>query len=157
MRTVAKLLKVFLKVNLLLVVGALIAKFVVKSEGATDSDQFRRVAIFDGDEFRSTGKAVIQGSVIAGFGGVQLDLRRAKASPSGMQLQVLAVFGGVEVVVPDTWAVNQSSRAIAGGVDVRVPKQETLPDTAPRLEVEATAIFGGVSLVARPVIEAAAG
>ena len=157
MRFLATLIKTLLKLILLSVAGALVAKLIVKSEGEPDGDEFRRVAIFDGDEFRSTGQAVRRGSAIAVFGGVQLDLRRAKASSSGMHLEVLTLFGGVEVVVPDTWAIDHESAAIAGGIDLRVPDPSTLPEDSPQLRINAKALFGGVSIVARPVIEAAAG
>jgi predicted membrane protein len=157
MRLLAKAFKVLLKLSTLTAGAALVAKFVVKSEGEPDSDEFRRVAIFGGDQFRSTGHAVKRGGAIAGFGGVQLDLRRAKANASGMHLDVLAVFGGVQIVVPDSWVVDHEKTSIAGGIDLRVPDASTLPEDSPRLRINARAVFGGISIVARPVIEAAAG
>ena len=157
MRFLAKLLKTLLRLSVLAAGAALVAKFVVKSEGEPDSDEFRRVAIFGGDQFRSTAQAARRGSAIAGFGGVQLDLRRAKASPSGMHLDVIAIFGGVQLVVPDNWAVDHEKASIAGGIDLRVTDPAMLPEDSPHLRINAKAIFGGISIVARPVIQAAAG
>jgi predicted membrane protein len=156
MRFFATLLKTLLRISIVAAGAALIAKFVVKSEGEPDSDEFRRVAIFGGDQFRSTAQAAKRGNVIAGFGGVQLDLRRAKASPSGMHLDVLSIFGGVQLVVPDDWVVDHEQAAIAGGIDVRVADPATLPEDSSHLRINAKAIFGGISVVARPVIQAAA-
>lgn len=156
MRTIRKILKVFVVVDLVVAVAALITKFTVRSEGGPADETFRLVSVFDGSELRST--AVLRhGSVLAMFGGAQLDLRRASVIDDGATIEVTALFGGVEVVVPDTWAVTAGGGAVLGGFVVRVPDPETMHETAPRLRVDVRAALGGVSVVARPVLKAAEG
>ncbi len=155
MRVLRKILKTLLLFDALAVIGALILKFTVPSEGGPSDNRFRLMAIFDGVEFRSTAKELESGIVVAMFGGAQIDLRRAGTGLPGLDLDVSAVFGGVEIVVPDTWAVTQVGPAFAAGVDVRVPDVETLPAGAPRLMVQSRALFAGISIVARPVLKAA--
>jgi predicted membrane protein len=155
MRVITKILKAFLLVDLLLAAAALIAKFTFKSEGGPDADVFRVVAIFDGAQHRSTAKALDQATVVAMFGGVQLDLRRAQAGPGGVTVRVTAVFGGVELIVPDTWAVTTQGKAFAGDVKAKVTEPEDLPPDAPHLSVISRPVFGGVNIVARPILKAA--
>jgi hypothetical protein len=157
MRFLRKILKAVLIVDALAVTGALILKFTVTSEGGPSANRFRLMAIFDGAELRSTAKELENGVVVAMFGGAQVDLRRADTGAANLTLDVTAVFGGVEIIVPDSWAVTQLGRAIAAGVDLRVPAVETLPNDAPRLTIQSRALFAGVSVVARPVLRTAEG
>ena len=51
----------------------------------------------------------------------------------------------------------QGGPAFAGGVNTKVTKPEELPADAPRLSITTRAMFGGVNVVARPVLKAAEG
>jgi hypothetical protein len=80
------------------------------------------------------------------MGGIDLDLTGATPAPGGAALEVLAVMGGVDVTVRDTWRVQVEHDAVAGGVEVRVTSDEDLPADAPRLDVHVRATFGGVKV-----------
>lgn len=157
MRFVRRFLKAVIVLDLVAAVAALITKSLVKSEGGPSDSRFRLVAIFDGAQFRSSADAFETGTVVAMFGGAQVDLRRAGPGSVEAVLDVTAAFGGVEIVVPDTWAVTQRGPTIAGGVDVRVPEATTLPADATRLTIHTRVVFGGVSVVGRPVLKPAEG
>lgn len=152
-------LKALLKFWLVVLFGSMAAAVLAKKKlpvvADPESDEVKLVAIFDGSDLRSTATAFKGGSAIAGFGGIVLDLRRAQAHPEGAHLELNSVFGGIEVVVPDTWHVSGHGIGVAGGFALARDKDDPA-DGQPRLTVNARAIFGGVALAKRPVVEAVA-
>ena len=108
---------------------------------APDADEVRLAAIFEPMSFRSTATAFRGGSVDCWYGGGVIDLRDAILDPAGARLQVRAIFGGAQIVVPDTWRVSSRVVGIGGLGDGRPPVEPD--DGAPHLTIEGVAIFGG--------------
>jgi predicted membrane protein len=118
-------------------------------ESANDIDI---AAIFDNLEVESVAPAFRGGDVLTWYGGGTLDLRGATLDPAGAELRMRAIFGGLQLVVPESWPVEFTSRSIFGGIaDSRDPSRED--PTLPTLTVDAQAIFGGGAIVARPIDE----
>jgi hypothetical protein len=143
---VARLVGLFVVFNVvcaLISIGiALYIKRTHPSVGDEDSDELDLVTIFDGIELKSRSTAFRGGSWITMFGGGELDLRDATLDPSGATLQVKAIMGGGDVIVPDGWNVELSSKSLMGGVGMRRPNATEDP-YAPTLRVEARALMGG--------------
>jgi hypothetical protein len=57
---------------------------------------------------------------------------------------VRAVFGGAQLLVPESWQVTTRVLGIGGAGDGR-PRMERAPD-APRLTIEGMAFFGGLGV-----------
>lgn len=155
MRFLRRLFELWLSFLALAAGGALIAKAKLPVIDDPDSDELALVSIFDGTELRSTASAFRGGTIVAVFGGTELDLRRATVSEHGAHLEITAFYGGVNVTVPDTWLVTTANRSIAGGVDVSVPAPDELDEHAPRVTISTRTVFGGTRIVARPVLKAA--
>lgn len=83
--------------------------------------------------------------VLAVLGGATLDLRGCTPAP-GARVDALAVFGGVDVIVPSGWCVEVSGLPIFGGYQDKTGGDRVLPPDAPRLKVVAAALFGGVEV-----------
>src|SRR6185312_14160845 len=75
-------------------------------------------AIFGGVDRRGSWTVPRRWRVRAIFGGGQLDLREARFPTGVIDLEVKAVFGGVQIIVPPGLAVEVSGTAIMGGFDV---------------------------------------
>lgn len=105
------------------------------------ADEVDLVATFAPLEFRSESGAFRGGTITTWFGGGQVDLRDATLDPAGATLHMNALFGGGNLIVPDTWNVETSLVGIGGAGDAR-PKSERAAD-APTLRIDGTAIFGG--------------
>lgn len=140
-----------LRVLLLLLAGS-IAGFAaaaamlrgwLPSRGDEASDELALVAIFDGIQMESRSEAFHGGSILAWFGGVELDLTEATLAP-GARLDLRAAVGGVAIKVPMGWRVDAEATAFVGGVDVSVPEPDD-PD-APTLVVRVASVFGGVAI-----------
>jgi hypothetical protein len=83
--------------------------------------------------------------VSAIFGGATLDLREAHVDREA-SVDALALFGGVDVLVPKGWRVALGGTPILGGCEDKTEGNGDLPTDAPVLKVHATAIFGGVDV-----------
>jgi len=132
--------------------SAALMKRVLRSRGDAESDEVALVAIFDGIDLESRASAFRGGSMFAWFGGISSDLRAAKLSSDGAHLDLHALNGGIAITIPEGWRVRSSMRAVAGGVDARAPDPE-LAD-APTLTLDGFALFGGVSVSAKPAVDA---
>ncbi len=135
---------------------AVLAKKLVREWGDRDSEEVQVAAILDGRELRSRAGGFRGGTVIACYGGVELDLRDAVPAPGGTWLRLIVVFGGVSILVPDGWRVTMKGSTFLGGVEQRTTSEDELPDGAPELTVEATTFFGGVAVRAKALSSKAA-
>jgi len=79
------------------------------------------------------------------FGGCKIDLRDAQMQGREAVLDTYAIFGGVEIRVPENWEVVNRGMAIFGGVSDQRRQPPTGPD-AKTLILDGAAIFGGVSV-----------
>jgi hypothetical protein len=109
------------------------------------ADEIVAVSIFGPLAFRSKARAFRGGTLDCWYGGGVLDLRDATVSPEGALLRVRAVFGGGQILVPETWRVHSTIRGV-GGVNDGRPKAE-LTDAAPELTIEGFVVFGGFAVM----------
>lgn len=83
-------------------------------------------------------------SLLAIFGGIDLDLTKAKLKKEQI-INVTAVFGGVDVFVPEGVTVKVRSTSIFGGVeDKRKHVDEKEADNI--IYINAVCVFGGVDI-----------
>jgi predicted membrane protein len=115
---------------------------VTTEEGTTD-DVVRATAVFGGHEVASRSTAFKGGSATAVFGGVTIDLRNAQLDPEGARLDVTALLGGVEILVPKGWRVTTSGTPILGGIDNKTAGEAA---EGPELRIDALTILGGTDI-----------
>jgi predicted membrane protein len=130
-------------------VVAAVAKRHMLSSGMESDNEFDLVTIFDGTDFASTAPAFRRGSVLTWYGGGQIDLRGATLDPAGAELNVRALFGGVQIIVPEMWRVEQRMVAFLGGVSDSREKIEA-HETGPVLRLDGWAAFGGIDVSSEP-------
>lgn len=127
-----------------------LAAAIVRSRfeaSAEDDDDLRIAAIFENRQARSTADALQRGEAIAWYAGLDLDLREATLADDGAWMRVVALYGGARLVVPSDWDVRVRPIAVFGGVDART---EPPAGPAPRLIVDAIAVFGAIQVTDRP-------
>lgn len=59
------------------------------------------------------------GRIIAFMGGCELDLTKADMEQGPAELEIFAMWGGVEIKVPEGWEVIGNTVPIMGGADIR--------------------------------------
>lgn len=113
-----------------------------ESHGTEEADQI--VAIFGGATRKHRWKVRRNTSILAMFGGVELDLTEATFEAHELTFNVFCLFGGVEVTVPPGTDVDSSVIAVFGGAEVR--KLAPPDGVAPRIVVKGFCGFGGVEV-----------
>lgn len=126
-------------------VAALRARRRVVPAPAPDADEIELRAIFEPMHFQSHATGFRGGTIECWYGGGVIDLREAVLDPAGARLDVRAVFGGGQIIVPETWNVACSVKGIGGVGDSR-PHVARLAD-APHLMIEGLALFGGYAII----------
>lgn len=100
-------------------------------------------AVFGGANINMAGKEFKGKNINAVFGGLKLDLREAKIKEDVI-INATAVFGGIDIYVPEGIIVETKSNSFFGGVSNKVkvaPKGK-----APTVYVNGMALFGGIEV-----------
>jgi predicted membrane protein len=100
-------------------------------------------ALLSGIKRRNSSRAFSGGDVTAIMGSCEIDLRQAAINGDAM-LDVLAVWGGIEITVPDVWAVMLDVTALLGAVEDRT--RPPLGAAAHRLTIRGAVVMGGVEV-----------
>jgi hypothetical protein len=88
-------------------------------------------------------------NVVSMMGGTRLDLREARMPAGVVEVRVMAVMGGVEIIVPPHLAVEASGSAIMGGFE-HVERAPLQPDPGSSLlRVTGLVMMGGVHIEMR--------
>ena len=143
-RFLFRLLGAIVLLNVAVVAGALVARKRLPTHGDEDSNSFALVAAMDGVDFASRADALSEGSGTAVAGGIELDLSEAQLADSAV-LDLTAVMGGIDVVVPPEWRVEMSSNVFMGGAD-NFTDLDATEDGAPLLLIDARAYMGGIAV-----------
>jgi predicted membrane protein len=97
-------------------------------------------------------------TAVSVFGATELDLAAAPLALGETRINVISVFGGTDILVPDDVAVRVTGISMFGGVNVRgreisngifsVNQYESPGYAAAprRLHIDATSIFGGTKI-----------
>ncbi len=103
--------------------------------------------MFSGSRRRIDSENFTGGQLSAMFGGIELDLRRARITQDKAVIDATSMFGGIEITVPDEWTVSVTGMGIFGGFEDKTHPPKPVAGVAPQnLEVTGTAMFGGVSV-----------
>jgi len=133
-------------VGLVLVWGAIESRKYGGGPLTSGMSHLNEVAVFGGGERRISAADFEGGQVVAVFGGFKVDLTKAGMKENQAMIEVNAVFGGGEIVVPENWNIIMRGLGIFGGYadNTRHPKHD---DPALKtLIVRGLAMFGGVEV-----------
>jgi len=114
-----------------------------------DPNMVTASAVFGGVQRRISTSNFKGGTVSGIFGGVELDFRSADIEGEEAVLYVEAIFGGLELVVPERWMVIYEGQSMFAGFndETRSPLPD-VPGAPPRkrLILRGQAIFGGITV-----------
>jgi hypothetical protein len=101
--------------------------------------------VFSGTDRQIYDKDFKGGRINAVFGGFKLDLVHADIRSEPAVLEVNAVFGGGEIRIPDTWAVEIQGSSVFGAMEDKTRRYQPDPTQPPKtLIVKGAVVFGGV-------------
>lgn len=107
------------------------------------------VAIMGGAERKGAWSPPSNLYVVAVMGGSLLDFRDAVLAPGVTNVMVLAMMGGVEIIVPPGLRVESNGIGIMGGFE-HAAKHPAEGGGGPVLRISGAAIMGGVEIKERP-------
>ncbi len=98
------------------------------------------LALFGGFEKQPFAPGWTKETVVAMFGGGDLDLRSSPPG-EGARLTAVALFGGVEIIVAPGTRVSMSGASVLGGRSVKVEAGD-----GPEIAMKLVAVFGGIDV-----------
>ncbi len=108
------------------------------------NDEIDDIAIFGGGEKIVSTDNFKGGSITAIFGGSEIDLRDSKLAEGNNVLDILTIFGGTTLRVPDDWSIRIQVTPIFGGFGNKVRRDPMKAiDQTRMLTIKGVAIFGG--------------
>lgn len=129
------------------------AKLLLESNAEPGTEEVDLVSIFEGKHLISEADPFYGGKLMAMFGGVVIDLRKATPAPTGIYLDLAVVMGGVNLIVPEGWRVKFTGNVMMGGFndDTRT----TADDEVPTVTLSGFVVMGGVQATTRAIVEVA--
>ena len=118
------------------------SSFTTQSESR--EDKLKRILIFSGVQQKVQSDNFEGGEIVTIFGGAEIDLSNAKTKQKQIQLDLVAILGGIKITLPPTWSVCSEGVGILGGFNNQAGK-----DSKKTVEVnlKGVAILGGVDIV----------
>lgn len=116
-----------------------------KYASADKNDIIDSVNFFGGSHQKIYSQNFKGGDVIAVFGGADINLTQADFE-GVIKLDVVAIFGGVKIIIPSGWEVKSEVTAIFGGIDDKRTLGVAAVEPRKVLIIEGVAMFGGVDI-----------
>jgi hypothetical protein len=106
------------------------------------------VSVLGGTDRRGRFRLGQQTCVVSLLGGANVDLRHAQLESSEVEMTIVSVMGGANVVVPEGVDVELTGIAFMGGKSYQ-PGKQLPPPGAPLIRVRAFAFMGGVAVTTK--------
>ncbi len=106
------------------------------------------VAIFSGSRRGGGWVPARQNRIFSIFGGTEIDLRDVRLPPGEIEINVLGMFSGVELVVPPGTRVRLECSAVFGSTEQQESTVAPDPDSTV-IRVTGFVMFGSVEIVER--------
>lgn len=101
--------------------------------------------VFGGSHQNIYSKNFKGGDAIAIFGGADINLTQADFNGT-IVLDVLAIFGGIKIIIPPSWEVKSEVTAIFGGIDDKRALGQVVEEPRKMIIIKGVALFGGVDI-----------
>ncbi len=116
----------------------------VISKGVVGDEYIDYVNIFSGGDRQIVSDSFRGGKITCIFGGMELDLTKAKLAPGRHEIEIACVFGGATIIVPESWYVTIEVTPVLGGfTDSRRMSPGRTIDQTSQLVLKGAVVFGG--------------
>jgi hypothetical protein len=112
--------------------------------GGDPGDVVSAVAVMSGFQRRITSQAFRGGELTAFMGGGKLDLRNALPANGEAVVNLFAMMGGFEIVIPESWSLVVEVTPFMGGIEDKA-RTSTQP-SAPRLILRGFVMMSGIEI-----------
>ncbi len=118
--------------------------FTKKIIRQSEDEYFNLYGIFNGSDHRIHSKNFKGGEAFVLFGGLDIDLTKAKADPDGCNFSFTTIFGGIDIRVPEDWSVVTSGTSIFGGISNKTSSSKD--DKITSVNLNGIVLFGGIEV-----------
>jgi predicted membrane protein len=116
-----------------------------RSRAYTGDEVIDSVSVFGGTTKTVLSKSFKGGEIVTIMGGTVLNLTHADIDGVAI-IEVVQVFGGTKIIIPQNWEVNTEMAAIFGGIDDKRMFQNQALQDGKTLVIKGTSIFGGIEI-----------
>jgi predicted membrane protein len=116
----------------------------VFTEASRSGNSFKTASVFfAGQNILYQDEDFSGGAYTAVFGGLTINLRKVRLQ-GDVAINVTAIFGGIDLIVPDDVQIVANVIPVLGGLDNKFPSSRN--PNAPRIVVNGNAVFGGITI-----------
>jgi predicted membrane protein len=113
----------------------------------SSEDYLDDVAVFGGGDKNINSQQFEGGKITHIFGGSKYDFSRARLAPGTNHLELVMIFGGTKLIVPEDWDVRMEITSIFGGFSDKRVRSRAEKETDRRIVLTGASIFGGGEIV----------
>jgi predicted membrane protein len=113
----------------------------------SSEDWLDDVTVFGGGDRIIHSQNFKGGKITHIFGGSKIDFTRGKLAPGKNNLEVVLIFGGTKLIVPESWNVKMEVTSVFGGFSDKRVKSIVVSDSDRSLHITGVNIFGGGEIV----------
>jgi hypothetical protein len=107
------------------------------------------VAFMSGADMKGRWRAADHTTAVAVMGGCDMDLRSAEIEGGEIRISAWALWGGIDIVVPEGIDVEVTGLSVMGGRSVKLKDVPLVPGS-PRVVIRAFPVMGGVTVRSKP-------
>jgi predicted membrane protein len=116
----------------------------VETKGIIGDEYIDYANVFSGGERQIVSENFKGGRITAVFGGMELDLTKAKLAPGRNEIEISCIFGGITFIVPGDWNISVEVTPVLGGFnDSRKLIPGRIIDPTKQLVIKGAVVFGG--------------
>lgn len=114
-------------------------------EEDVSNDWLNETNVFGGGEINVVSQNFRGGKMVNVFGGSKINFMNSQLAPGSVELEVVCVFGGFQLIVPSDWIVKSEVTSIFGGISDKRMVNHSFEETNGQkiLILKGVAIFGG--------------
>ncbi len=120
-------------------------KAFVGDEGSEIAEDFKITSVFSGVKKNIISKDFKRGQVTSVFGGAEIDMSQADLTGTAI-IKVEIAFGGVSIIVPSNWSVQNDIQGVFHGVEDKRYNTSAPIDSNKVLILKGSCAFGGVEI-----------
>ena len=114
---------------------------------ASSDDLLDDVDVFGGGDRVIHSQNFQGGKITHIFGGSKYDMTKAQLAPGRNHLEIVWIFGGSKLIIPESWDVKVEVTSIFGGFSDKRMRSIVVQDADRSLVITGTCIFGGGEIV----------
>jgi len=114
---------------------------------SSNEDWLDDVTVFGGGDRIINSQHFQGGKITHIFGGSKIDFTRAQLAPGKNHLEVVMIFGGTKLIVPESWEVKMEVTSVFGGFSDKRIKTMVVSDSDRTLYITGLNVFGGGEIV----------